>query len=624
MGQVLTNLFPNPETFPGGNCFSPACETFSDACEYQPGDYYKYLPSNETNWTNHEFAQHIFPDCEENSAYGMIQVLFLTGVYFYILSWASGEISDGSELLLLIPSIEGIVGSVVLPVLGAVPDGAIVLFSGLGSDAVNQIEIGVGAIAGSTIMLITLPVFIAIFFGRVPIVDGKCQYGKTKTEGTSFLSQGVKCNSDVNRDGKIMVLTGLCYLVVQIPSFIEMETLGNATDFKYYKPGSPEYDLSLAHKVARREKPVFLAAFIISFLAFAVYLIYKIRSNNNSTELRVEYYKLKAFAAGSIPLAEAFKSELKKIHKKGEDHPLILDTPRLKSFLKRKFKNYDKDHSNTIDLPELTLLFKDLGSPGGDVNLFLKEIDSDSSGDIDFSEFQTGVTSLLLHSNVSKRGSILDPAAIAAATRSIVNGDPTDEDEDEEEEAEEEEELPEEWKDLPEDKRQWAILKRACFKMFIGTIVVLVVSDPTVDMLSSIGERSGIPAFYIAFILAPLASNASELIAAYNYAKKKTASGIAISLTALEGAGIMNNTFCTAIFFFVIYYYSTTHGAETDIPISWTFTNETLAILLCEIAVGLLMQKSTLTVLDGFIIFSVYPLSLVFIVLMEKFSGIYG
>ena len=61
-------------------------------------------------------------------------------------------ISDGSELLLLIPSIAGIVGSCVLPILGAVPDGMIVLFSGMGPDAQNQLDVGVGALAGSTIM----------------------------------------------------------------------------------------------------------------------------------------------------------------------------------------------------------------------------------------------------------------------------------------------------------------------------------------------------------------------------------------------------------------------------------------------------------------------------------------
>ena len=52
---------------------------------------------------------------------GFIQILFLLVVYGYILLNASSLISDGSELLLLIPSLAGVVGSVVLPVLGAVP-----------------------------------------------------------------------------------------------------------------------------------------------------------------------------------------------------------------------------------------------------------------------------------------------------------------------------------------------------------------------------------------------------------------------------------------------------------------------------------------------------------------------
>lgn len=66
-------------------------------------------------------------------------------------------ISDGSELLLLVPAVAGLVGSVVLPVLGAVPDGAIVLFSGMGDNAQQQLSVGVGALAGSTIMLLTIP-----------------------------------------------------------------------------------------------------------------------------------------------------------------------------------------------------------------------------------------------------------------------------------------------------------------------------------------------------------------------------------------------------------------------------------------------------------------------------------
>ena len=53
--------------------------------------------------------------------WGMIQVLSLMSVYGYILFTASNMLSEGSELLLLVPSIAGLVGSAVLPILGAVP-----------------------------------------------------------------------------------------------------------------------------------------------------------------------------------------------------------------------------------------------------------------------------------------------------------------------------------------------------------------------------------------------------------------------------------------------------------------------------------------------------------------------
>lgn len=55
-----------------------------------------------------------------------------------------------------------------------------------------------------------------------------------------------------------------------------------------------------------------------------------------------------------------------------------------------------------------------------------------------------------------------------------------------------------------------------------------------VDVLGSVGDRTGVSSFYISFVLAPLASNASELIAAFNYSLKKTSRTIVISFAALQ------------------------------------------------------------------------------------------
>lgn len=72
---------------------------------------------------------------------GFCQIMFLFCVYGYILAFASDMISNGSDLLLLVPEYAGVVGSIVLPVLGAVPDGMLILFSGMGDDAQNQLSV---------------------------------------------------------------------------------------------------------------------------------------------------------------------------------------------------------------------------------------------------------------------------------------------------------------------------------------------------------------------------------------------------------------------------------------------------------------------------------------------------
>merc|ERR1712139_65344 len=114
--------------------------------------------------------------------------------------------------------------------------------------------------------------------------------------------------------------------------------------------------------------------------------------------------------------------------------------------------------------------------------------------------------------------------------------------------------------------------------------VVVLVSDPFVDVLTNWGERLGIEAFYISFVVAPFASNASELLSAYTYAKKKSPKAMTTSLSTLIGAACMNNTFCLGIFFALIWVKK----------LAWQFTAETIAIMAIQWMIGLLaMAKNT-------------------------------
>ena len=68
----------------------------------------------------------------------------------------------------------------------------------------------------------------------------------------------------------------------------------------------------------------------------------------------------------------------------------------------------------------------------------------------------------------------------------------------------------------------------------------------------------------------------------------------------------MNNTYCLAIFFVLIY-------AQT---LYWPFTAETIAILFIELVMAAVSFKQTQTVFTGILVLSLYPLALVLVAVL--------
>ena len=66
---------------------------------------------------------HKVPCSQDPKDVGLTGLLWLFLSYGYALYFAANMIGEGSELLLLVPSMAGLVGGVVLPLLGALPDG---------------------------------------------------------------------------------------------------------------------------------------------------------------------------------------------------------------------------------------------------------------------------------------------------------------------------------------------------------------------------------------------------------------------------------------------------------------------------------------------------------------------
>ena len=181
-------------------------------------------------------------------AYGFIQLLGLMSGYGYMLMNAATLIGEGAELLLLVPSMATLVGTLVLPVLGAVPDGAIVFFSGLGPTAQEDLAVGMGALAGSTIMLLTIPWFLSIYAGRVDIVGGQCRYkppaGEKKlTPGRGASRSGISADVAVTTSCTLMLITCVPYFIIQGPAFFP--TRGSISDLH---PNNTHHTGDIAHE----------------------------------------------------------------------------------------------------------------------------------------------------------------------------------------------------------------------------------------------------------------------------------------------------------------------------------------------------------------------------------------
>jgi len=525
----------------------------------------------------------------------LAQLGFLTLVYGVVLYQASNLIASGSELLLLVPSVAGLVGSIVLPILGAVPDGTMVLFSGLGPDAQTQVSVGVGALAGSTVMLLTFPWFIAIMYGRVPLnSSGFAVYGGgeradglkvAEDKPASCFRSGITIATEIRSSAKVMLMTTLLFGLIQAPATLA-EIMG--------------LDMEHQAKMENRWAMVGLVGCVLSFCGYLVYC-YNVANQDKQLAMVIKGIKKKQISIGAA-LRFARNTSTGDLTPHGtHKEPLVPeDQKRVKLILRPFFAAYDYDRSGSLTCDELKQLMVELGLPRDDdrVTTMMQEADVDRDGSLSFDEFCRHLTQKFLLDDVrlNSTPSFCNKKYMAAYD----DGD-------------EEEAIPEDLADLTPAQQLRRVIMRSLWMMGLGTVMVLVFSDPMVDVLSEWGKRFDVSPFYVSFVLAPFASNASELLAAYSYAIKKTPKSITTSLSTLIGAACMNNTFCLGIFLGLVYCKK----------LAWQFTAETVAMVLAQWTIGLItIMNKTHTVTTAFLILACYPGCLFLVWFLENIVGL--
>jgi len=437
--------------------------------------------------------------------------------------------------------------------------------------------------------LLTLPWFLALLAGRVDLDgDGKPNYKKKLSKDATYTTSGAGVDESIKDAGKLMLVTCLLpYSIVQIPSWIS----GCGFQDCGCSPDSADFE-KCKQNAAAEGHPYALIGLVVAGLLFLMYLVLQyINLEDGVVAQRKRFNTLiKSLKSGAVGV-EILVSEFGVGSDDAEYGTMVKEGTFFHFAMKGMFKMYNTDSrgasKGNIDVQEMGAMLQDLHFPTSLRTALNKA--SKQSGGLTFE----GLCKIVYE---WAKESGLEESVFAAKEA---------EDDDEEEE----EEMPDDiLAEKDPSKQQQMIWLRSFQYMLGGTAVVLVFSDAMCDILSTLGERTGINSFYVAFVLAPLASNASELLAAKAYAEKKTQVTMTISLSSLLGAACMNNTFCLGIFLYQIY----------SNNLIWEFSAETLSIVFVQVIMAFFAFQSVQKAWWAFIIMSLFPLSVVLVWVLEN------
>ncbi|XP_026397271.1 sodium/calcium exchanger NCL2-like [Papaver somniferum] len=335
-----------------------------------------------TNSTE-EICEHMygFLPCSSN----LLGHLFQIVVYEYLLFLGERYVTEGSELVFQI--LPGIFGASVFEILGGFPEAMILIVSGLSKSkeiAEEKVLTGVGLLAVSTVLLLTLVWGTCVIVGKNEILPGdslsilnrkraakRPLFSKVRSYITGY---GITTDQETSITSRIMILSIVPFILIQIPELI--------------------MKLSYVRKI------ITVVTLVVSIALLLVYFLYQV-FQTWIHDRRLEYMKLEHLMARF----------LKHVEKQAAGKLLAADgTPNL-PIIEGLFDKVDVDDNDNISPEEFKELIREIKSDTKNmdqndiIDEVVKEFDADADRMISKDEFVKGFAKWLVKSksNISSR-----------------------------------------------------------------------------------------------------------------------------------------------------------------------------------------------------------------------------
>ncbi|KAJ0101037.1 hypothetical protein Patl1_04780 [Pistacia atlantica] len=472
--------------------------------------------------------------------------LFFIVVYGYLIFMAAKYLTNGSELLELLGP--GILGNIVLPKLGGLPSAMLILVSGLSERkeiAQGQISIGMGLLAGSSILLTTLVWGSCVVIGKCDIDKGsKTRNGCQNKKGFSLTEIGVTTHIWTCYAARVMVISVIPFIVVQITQIL------TSTSGKHL---------------------TVLIALIVSVLIFIAYSIYQdkpvIWANLWGLLRMGGLEKVQGEFSGWGGAATVFHPWIKEKRLAYAKHRHVISgflkhlrnhaLGKLlndrgepdKDVIKKLFDWIDENKDGELSRGELKALI--VGIKFDEINLdkddaadkLLKDFDSSRDNQINSDEFYQGISKWVNEVNRGKRSG--DPGSQAEK----LLGDFHEQTKREHDSLGADEQI-----DEVVENPKWTSLK-AYSMLVIGTIISTAVANPLKDTVINLSNATTIPSFFISFVALPLATKLSDVIPILIYASRKSMKSASLTFIELYSTVSVNNVIHLSVFLAVFPYH---------------------------------------------------------------------
>ncbi|CBI20221.3 sodium/calcium exchanger NCL [Vitis vinifera] len=498
--------------------------------------------------------------------------LFLILVYGYLMFLAATYLSSGSELLLELLG-PGLVGGLLLPILGALPDAMLILVSGLSGStetAQSQVSVGMGLLAGSTVMLLTIIWGTCVIVGKCDLQDSVAKDSQD-TKGFSLTGSGVSTDIWTSYAAIIMVISVIPFIIVQLPQVL--------------------------HSTSARRLAV-LIALIVSLILLITYCLYQVFVPWIQKR-RLAYAKHKHVISGL----------LKHLRKRALGKLLTEEGEPNEEIIRKLFHTIDENHDGNLSKAELRALivgiqFEEIDLDKNEaVDKVMSDFDTSNDQFVDEGEFVKGISRWLMEAKRyggsgpdagPNSSSVLD--AFHRGTKREhhrLGGDQSDE--------------------VVEavENPKWITFK-AVMMLLLGTLIAAVFADPLVDAVDNFSDATSIPTFFISFIALPLATNSSEAVSAIIFASRKKNRTTSLTFSELYGAVTMNNVLCLSVFLALVYVRGLT----------WDFSSEVLVIVIVCVVMGVFASfRTTFPLWTSFVALLLYPFSLALVYVLDYVLG---